>query len=79
MSKTLLTVENRRIAISDMPYTKLYIHSSGLSEVLSFVTSRSFSCCCRDVVCVNQQLVINQSVSQSVNQSIDQSFVVLKN
>jgi len=53
MSSTLLAVENRRMAISDMPYTKLYIHSSGLSEVLSFVTSTMFACCCLDVVCAS--------------------------
>ena len=40
------------MAISDMPYTKVYIHRSGLSAILSFVTSTLFSCC-PDVVCVS--------------------------
>jgi len=52
MSRTLLTAENRRIAISDMPYTKLYSHSRGLSAVPSFVNSTLFWYC-PDVVCVS--------------------------
>ena len=52
MNSTLRAVENRRKAISDMPYTKLYIHSRGLSATLSFVTW-TLLCCCPDVVCVS--------------------------
>jgi len=43
--------KNKRMAISDMPYTRLYIHFSGLSAMLSFATSRFSGC--PEVVCVN--------------------------